>query len=220
MYKFKLLQELNSLILLFSHLSQNRLADLVAEHLDHLHYLNDILCLDIPDLNAVLTEHLLHKLFVPLYIYSLTPPPSMSMMHATQNLAEVLNKSLEFESGHNKRVSCIVALFLLSQVFLIITHGPLVHSLAWVILNTDHRVFKSGASEVLKSYMNKKGILKLGFIQPTENLQKAFRNRVGSKEQLNDDHIHQASASRRSSRYCGKSLFSFIYSIIVLLCTP
>lgn len=55
----------------FSHQSQNRLSDLVAEHLDHLHYLNDILCLNISDLNKVLSEHLLHKLLVPLYVYSL-----------------------------------------------------------------------------------------------------------------------------------------------------
>lgn len=56
----------------YSHNSQNRLSDLVAEHLDHLHYLNDILCLNIPDLNKVLSEHLLHKLLVPMYVYSLT----------------------------------------------------------------------------------------------------------------------------------------------------
>ncbi|CAG2060430.1 unnamed protein product, partial [Timema podura] len=54
------------------HQSQNRLSDLVAEHLDHLHYLNDILCLDISDLNQVLTDHLLNKLLIPLYVYSLT----------------------------------------------------------------------------------------------------------------------------------------------------
>lgn len=55
----------------FSHQSQNRLSDLVAEHLDHLHYLNDILSLNIADLNKVLSDHLLHKLLIPLYVYSL-----------------------------------------------------------------------------------------------------------------------------------------------------
>lgn len=59
------------MLFFFSHQSQNRLSDLVAEHLDHLHYLNDILCLNIPDLNKVLSEHLLNKLLVPLYVYSL-----------------------------------------------------------------------------------------------------------------------------------------------------
>lgn len=43
----------------------------MAEHLDHLHYLNDILCLNIDALNAVLTDHLLNRLFIPLYIFSL-----------------------------------------------------------------------------------------------------------------------------------------------------
>lgn len=55
-----------------SHNSRDRLADLVAEHLDHLHYLNDILCLDIHALNDVLTDHLLNRLLIPLYVYSLT----------------------------------------------------------------------------------------------------------------------------------------------------
>lgn len=63
--------EFNTIFTIFSHQSQNRLSDLVAEHLDHLHYLNDILCLNIQDLNKVLSEHLLHKLLVPLYVYSL-----------------------------------------------------------------------------------------------------------------------------------------------------
>ena len=61
-------------IIFYSHQSQNRLSDLVAEHLDHLHYLNDILCLNIKDLNKVLSEHLLQKLLVPLYVYSLMDP--------------------------------------------------------------------------------------------------------------------------------------------------
>lgn len=53
-----------------------KLSDLVAEHLDHLHYLNDILCLHIEALNDVLTAHLLNKLLVPLYVYSLVQNPS------------------------------------------------------------------------------------------------------------------------------------------------
>jgi protein CLEC16A len=44
----------------------------VAEHLDHLHYLNDILCLNIDALNDVLTDQLLNRLLIPLYVYSLT----------------------------------------------------------------------------------------------------------------------------------------------------
>ena len=56
-----------------SHKSRDRLTDLVAEHLDHLHYLNDILSLDIEHLNNVLTDYLLNRLYIPLYVKSLTP---------------------------------------------------------------------------------------------------------------------------------------------------
>ena len=77
---------------LTSHQSKNRLADLVAEHLDHLHYLNDILCLDIADLNQVLTDHLLNKLLVPLYVFSLdrqrtkSSSPTVSSGYISLNL--------------------------------------------------------------------------------------------------------------------------------------
>lgn len=149
----------------------------MAEHLDHLHYLNDILCLNIPDLNAVLTEHLLHKLLVPLYIFSLTPaPPPLSMALIAQNLAAVLNKTVDFDIQeiNNPRVSCVIALFLLSLVFLVITHGPLVHALAWVILNGDHAVFKNGAGEVLNAYIDRRAAVALGFGQPNESLEQAL----------------------------------------------
>lgn len=159
------------------HQSQHRLSNLVAEHLDHLHYLNDILLLEIEGLNAVLTEHLLHKLFVPLYIYSLTPPtPDLAVV--TRNLAAVLNKIVDIddvqETCDNPRVSSIVALFLLSLVFLVITHSPLVHALAWVILNGDHSVFKEGASEILNNYIERREAVALGFGQPTESLEEAL----------------------------------------------
>lgn len=114
----------------FSHQSHNRLSDLVAEHLDHLHYLNDILLLNITDLNQVLADHLLHKLLIPLYIYSLLSlrrHSEVTMEKATMNLARVLNKPVNFgemgglglaqnQDGANVKISCVVALFLLSQV--------------------------------------------------------------------------------------------------------
>ncbi|KAL0278779.1 UNVERIFIED_CONTAM: hypothetical protein PYX00_000494 [Menopon gallinae] len=102
------------------HQSQNRLADLVAEHLDHLHYLNDILCLDICDLNQVLTDHLLNKLLIPVYIFSLSKKKS--------------EMYLQDSKGY---VSGVVSLFLLSQVFLIINHSSLVKILTWIILYGD-----------------------------------------------------------------------------------
>lgn len=69
---FILLNVLRNFFFPSSHQSKDRLADLVAEHLDHLHYLNDILCLNIDELNEVLVEHLLNRLLIPLYVYSLT----------------------------------------------------------------------------------------------------------------------------------------------------
>uniref|UniRef100_A0A8D0GCT5 C-type lectin domain containing 16A n=1 Tax=Sphenodon punctatus TaxID=8508 RepID=A0A8D0GCT5_SPHPU len=53
------------------HRNRGKLSDLVAEHLDHLHYLNDILIINCEFLNEVLTDHLLNRLFLPLYVYSL-----------------------------------------------------------------------------------------------------------------------------------------------------
>lgn len=116
---------------------------MVAEHLDHLHYLNDILCLNIIDLNHVLTDHLLHKLLIPMYIYSLSSrkrrTSSSSTPKSSQNNSP--NKGNEIPNG---KISCVVALFLLSQVFLILSHSPLVQSLAWIILKTDRTVFEKG----------------------------------------------------------------------------
>lgn len=116
------------------HQSQNRLSDLVAEHLDHLHYLNDILSLNIPDLNKVLSEHLLHKLLVPLYVYS---------------LMKYKNVSCQIQD-ERKHVSVVVALFLLSQVFLIVSHGPLVHTLAVIMFMSDLETIQTGTNKVLE----------------------------------------------------------------------
>ncbi|XP_074647477.1 protein CLEC16A-like isoform X2 [Tubulanus polymorphus] len=104
------------------HQSRDRLADLVAEHLDHLHYLNDILCLNIDCLNDVLTDHLLNRLLIPLYVYSLTK--------RRKHRSVVIVDS-------RPHVSSVVSLFLLSQVFLILSHAPLVRQLADIIFHGD-----------------------------------------------------------------------------------
>lgn len=142
------------------HQSQNRLSDLVAEHLDHLHYLNDILCLNISDLNKVLSEHLLHKLLVPLYVYSLTKHRSI----LCQNQDE------------RKHVSVVVALFLLSQVFLIVSHGPLVHTLAAVMLMSDVDTIQTGASKVLEMFCDIISNKQVAFSAPKESLEKSLEN--------------------------------------------
>ncbi|XP_050683569.1 protein CLEC16A homolog [Leptidea sinapis] len=186
------------------HQSQQKLDDLVAEHLDHLHYINDILCLNIPDLNGVLTEHLLHKLFIPLYIYSLTSElkrPNTTSPYNRDHIQsiEVITRNLEaiisgrssdappklkypiqkFDSEDDSKpsVSCVVALFLLSQVFLIITHAPIVHALAWIILQADLSIFDDGATKILDNYVSSaKSNVKLEFAKPQLSLEKALEN--------------------------------------------
>uniref|UniRef100_A0A665WCD3 Uncharacterized protein n=1 Tax=Echeneis naucrates TaxID=173247 RepID=A0A665WCD3_ECHNA len=101
------------------HKNRGKLSDLVAEHLDHLHYLNDILIINCEFLNDVLTDHLLNRLFLPLYVYSLVSP----------------------ETSEDRKINPQVSLYLLSQVFLIIHYQPLVNALADVILNGDLSVF-------------------------------------------------------------------------------
>ncbi|XP_055636135.1 protein CLEC16A homolog [Toxorhynchites rutilus septentrionalis] len=184
------------------HQSQHRLANLVAEHLDHLHYLNDILCLDIADLNAVLTEHLLHKLFVPLYIFSLTPSPPISMAVVTRNLAAVLNKvvDIDIKEMNNPRVSSVVALFLLSLVFLVVTHRPLINALTWVILNADHTVFKEGAAQILNAYIDNREVVALGFVQPVESLEEALESTAASSSSYSyDPNAEEANSSSSTS---------------------
>ena len=51
----------------------SKLKDMVAEHLDNLFYLNDILCLKVHAINEVLTAQVIKKLLIPLYVHSLVP---------------------------------------------------------------------------------------------------------------------------------------------------
>lgn len=166
------------------HQSQNRLSDLVAEHLDHLHYLNDILCLNIQDLNKVLSEHLLHKLLVPLYVYSL-------MRH--RNL-------LCQTQDERKHVSIVVALFLLSQVFLIVSHGPLVHTLAAVMLLSDLETIHTGASKLLEMYGDISSDKPIAFSPPKESLEKSLEN-LSESLTMSDElcEVENNSAERKDS---------------------
>ncbi|KAI2799495.1 Protein CL16A [Blomia tropicalis] len=95
-----------------------RLEDLLAEHHDHLHYLNDVLLLNnIDDLNLVLIDNLLHRLVVPLYLHSFL---SIS----------------ESDSATEKLLSTPCALYLLMQTFFIFTHRPLLNRLINIILRS------------------------------------------------------------------------------------
>lgn len=157
----------------YSHQSQNRLSDLVAEHLDHMHYLNDILCLNITDLNHVLTNHLLHKLLIPLYISSLVivsnvrqqqqqtiqqqPPPFDSQQQSVEQGSSNSSNTttISYQLLTTAKVSYVVALFLLSQVCLIISHSPLVQTLAWIILKTDRDVLDEEGVDRLVEYYDR-----------------------------------------------------------------
>ena len=50
--------------------NRNVLTSNLEEHLDHIHYLQDIFLLGVDSLNNVLKEQLMNRLFVPVYIFS------------------------------------------------------------------------------------------------------------------------------------------------------
>ncbi|XP_040917541.1 protein CLEC16A isoform X2 [Toxotes jaculatrix] len=134
------------------HKNRGKLSDLVAEHLDHLHYLNDILIINCEFLNDVLTDHLLNRLFLPLYVYSLVSP----------------------ETSEERKINPQVSLYLLSQVFLIIHYQPLVNALADVILNGDLSVFtaQTDIHSTHKNTASAGGVRR--FTKPPESLERSL----------------------------------------------
>lgn len=97
-----------------SHLNRGRLEQLVAEHLDHLHYISDILSLDVAKLNEVITDHFLSRLLIPLYVYSLadvSPHPEGVRHHSVPSVdvlaadfVRVLQCSLKSVAVHLSKV--------------------------------------------------------------------------------------------------------------------
>lgn len=73
-------------------------------------------------------------------------------------------------------MSIVVALFLLSQVFLIVSHGPLVHTLAAVMLLSDLKTIQTGASKVLEMYGDISLDKPIAFSPPRESLEKSLEN--------------------------------------------
>ncbi|KAM9345879.1 protein CLEC16A isoform 3-T3 [Symphorus nematophorus] len=134
------------------HKNRGKLSDLVAEHLDHLHYLNDILIINCEFLNDVLTDHLLNRLFLPLYVYSLVSP----------------------ETSEERKINPQVSLYLLSQVFLIIHYQPMVNALADVILNGDLSVFtpQTDIHSTHKNTASAGGVRR--FTKPPESLERSL----------------------------------------------
>lgn len=108
-----------------------RLEDLIAEHLDHLHYLNDILLLNIDDLNTVLSDNLLHRLIIPLYLHSFLSVLTRDSVQADPNSAQVAETKLIATLSPN------VALFLLTQAYIIFSYGPLLNTLVNFLLRSS-----------------------------------------------------------------------------------
>lgn len=130
----------------------------------------------------------------------------MSIALLTQNLAAVLNKTvdIDIQEMSNPRVSSVVALYLLSLVFLVVNHGPLVHALAWVILNGDQYVFKEGAAEILNAYIEGREAVAPGFGAPQESLEEALDTVVGHiSVSSSDSYSEEGAASLSHSRSSG-----------------
>lgn len=110
-----------------------KLEDLIAEHLDHLHYLNDILRLNIEDLNSVLSDNLQYRLIIPLYLH-----PFLRLLQERQSDSTNFShaKSCPCLSG-NASLSPSVALFLLTQAYLIFSFGPLLSTLVTFLLRSS-----------------------------------------------------------------------------------
>jgi protein CLEC16A len=150
------------------HKSLNRLKDIVADHIDHLHYINDILGLKIASLNRILSDHLLNRLFIPLYIYS------FARSHIP---TEDMRPS----------VSPVVALFLLCQVFLIITHVPLVRLLAWIIVAGDMEVFTERGATLYATSPRRGGRTKPSFMAPPDSLDRLLAQTIGAHDLPDED---------------------------------
>ncbi|KAF5401017.1 hypothetical protein PHET_05212 [Paragonimus heterotremus] len=102
---------------------RTRLDDLVAEHVDHLHYLNDLLSLNVEGINDVLCDHLLHRMLIPLHLYSLTKRYKPSSP-----------KDVRVKRPH---VSHPVAAFMLTQFFAILQQIDVIRVLTEAIFFGD-----------------------------------------------------------------------------------
>lgn len=72
-----------------------KIDDLFAQHLDHLHYLNDILMLKIDDINRILYDNLMHHLIKPLVdAYKDDPHNSMIRLFTLEFTTSILSKVL------------------------------------------------------------------------------------------------------------------------------
>jgi hypothetical protein len=73
---------------------------MIAEHVDDVHYINDILILNIDLLNEVLVDQLMRRLLLPIYVGSLVPELQVSSCaHGAHTSAFIVAK-------HVARLAC------------------------------------------------------------------------------------------------------------------
>eukprot|EP00111_Clytia_hemisphaerica_P007243 TCONS_00021030-protein len=124
------------------HFKYDKLKANTADHLDHLHYLNDILLLKIDVLNMILTDHMVNRLLIPLYIYSL---PSKDDLVGENDPDRV-------------HISKLVALFLLAQHIMIMEHKPLVNAIMDVLLN-ENEIHSTAYTPATPDFEDRKSLL-------------------------------------------------------------
>ncbi|KAL3313657.1 hypothetical protein Ciccas_007741 [Cichlidogyrus casuarinus] len=92
--------------------AKDHLRAMLSQTLDILHYLNDILMLKIQDLNDVLVDQLLHRLLIPLHLYSLTKRSA--------------HNSSCSDNPRRSTLVPAVSMFILAQLYSILEHPDLI----------------------------------------------------------------------------------------------
>lgn len=89
----------------------------------------------------------------------------------------------------------MVALFLLSQVFLIVSHGPLVHTLAAVMLMSDLETIQTGTNRVLEKFGEITSNKSVTFSPPKETLKRSSES-LNETRSTSEDSSNQESSMR------------------------
>jgi len=110
---------LDSVVINSTNSNKGKLEDLIDELIDYFYYLHDIFNLGIPELSRVLSEQMLKYLLVPHLVGSLF-----------SEKVDEKNMHVELED----RISPMLSVFLLTQIFYIFKEKQLVNSLASVLV--------------------------------------------------------------------------------------
>jgi len=107
-------QSLDQLLNGATHANKAKLEDFTAELMDYLYYLHDIFNLGIKELSEVLSDQLIKNLLLPQFVGSLMPDDDVVL---------------------EDRLSPLLAVFLLAQVFYIFTYKPVVNTIAAALVH-------------------------------------------------------------------------------------